>query len=105
MKSAGQANGRKKKVAVAEKIINHGICSSCENLPLCSFIHGSRIPVEFCEEFASPKTEKTATRLEVVTKGTSPLERSKGLCATCENAAKCLYPKDEAGIWHCEEYR
>jgi hypothetical protein len=105
MKSAAQVNGKKKKPAGAEDVIYQGICSSCENFPLCNYIHGARTPVEFCEEFANPQMLKTRVRPELITRDKSGSEQYKGLCATCENSGKCLYPKDDAGIWHCEEYR
>ncbi len=28
-----------------------------------------------------------------------------GLCRNCEKRDECLYPKPEAGVWHCEEYQ
>jgi hypothetical protein len=108
MKSATQVNGRKKKGIVAETIEYQGICPSCENLPICSFIHSSRKPVTFCEEFAingTPKMANTSKKQEAVTVGRAPLGRYNGLCTTCENYNSCVFPKDEAGIWRCEEYR
>jgi hypothetical protein len=28
----------------------------------------------------------------------------RGLCINCANRKRCLYPKPEGGVWHCEEY-
>ena len=28
----------------------------------------------------------------------------KGLCVNCANRHICLLPKNEGGVWHCEEY-
>ncbi len=28
----------------------------------------------------------------------------KGLCVNCANRHTCLLPKNEGGVWHCEEY-
>jgi len=46
-----------------------------------------------------------APEQEVFTDDNALSERYKGLCATCGNVNGCIFPKDEAGIWHCEEYR
>jgi len=108
MKGSAQVNRRKKKAIVAETNTYQGICPSCENFPLCSFIHGARTPVTFCEEFSvngTPKMANTSEKQGVVIEGRASLERYNGLCTTCENFNGCIFPKDEAGIWHCEEYR
>ena len=28
----------------------------------------------------------------------------KGLCVNCASRHTCLFPKNEGGVWHCEEY-
>jgi hypothetical protein len=109
MKSAAQVNWKKKKDAFAETIEFLGICPSCENPPLSSYIHDSRTPMSFCEGLANKDIPKAATKTgikqEVITSGQVPSERYNGLCTTCEVLNDCVFPKDEAGIWHCEEYR
>lgn len=108
MKHTAQVNRRKKESFVVETIGYQGICPSCENLPLCTFIHGSRMPVTFCEEFTNngiPKAAKAGKRQKIVTGSQAPSERFIGLCITCENRNGCCFSKDEAGIWRCEEYR
>ncbi len=108
MKSAVRAKERKREVIITEKIGYEGICPSCENLPLCSFTCSSRMPVTFCEEFAingTTKIQKTEEKRDNEAQKETPSERFKGLCATCYNANDCSFPKDEAGVWHCEEYR
>jgi NADH:ubiquinone oxidoreductase subunit E len=108
MKSNAHTNDEMKKAGSAEAKKQQGICSSCENLSLCSFTQPVRQPVFFCEEFTSGSA-RTAPVAAEKKSGTPavfiPREISKGLCATCDDAEACLYPKDEAGIWHCEEYR
>ncbi len=108
MKGVVRAKVRKKKIIIAERIEYEGICPSCENLPLCSFTRSSRIPVTFCEEFAiggTTKIKKNEEKQKDEVEEKAHSERFKGLCAMCDNASDCSFPKDEAGIWHCEEYR
>ena len=108
MKSATRSHGVKGKNVAADRDEYQGICPSCDNLALCNFIRGSRQPVMFCEEFTidgisatagTNETHKTPNQENIHS------EKLKGLCATCENSDGCVFPKDEAGIWHCEEYR
>lgn len=108
MKTAVQVNRRREKAIVVKATVYQGICPSCANLSVCSLAHGSRTPVTFCEEFANngtPEPVSVSKKQEVVTEGRATLERYKGLCATCESSDNCIFPKDEAGIWRCEEYR
>lgn len=37
--------------------------------------------------------------------GSNKTKLYKGLCSDCENNRRCIFPKTEAGKWHCEEYR
>jgi len=108
MKGAVRAKVKKKKIIIAERIEYEGICPSCENLPLCSFTQSSRVPVTFCEEFAisgTTKIQKAGEKQDNGAEKEAPSGRFRGLCATCDNADDCGFPKDEAGVWHCEEYR
>ncbi len=88
---------------------NRGICPSCENLPLCNYTHPSRQPVFFCEEFSTGNTSVLPIAVQDRPVGAAERrpsgEERKGLCANCDNVQACRYPKDEAGVWHCEEYR
>jgi hypothetical protein len=108
MKSVAKAKERKKEAIIMERTGYEGICPSCENLPLCSLTRSSRVPVTFCEEFVisgATKIEKAEKKQVNKAEKEAPSERFKGLCATCDNADDCGFPKDEAGVWHCEEYR
>ena len=105
MKSKTRANDEMKKNDNADVRHQKGICSSCENLSLCSFIHPERQTVFFCEEFSSGSAGAAPIVSEKKSGVPAPLDTSMGLCATCDDAKICIYPKDEAGIWHCEEYR
>jgi hypothetical protein len=108
MKRTVQTNGKIKKTNSADAKGQQGICRSCDNFALCNFIYPARQSVFFCEEYAcsyAPAMANIVKRQPASKKGKAPLKSYKGLCATCENIGNCLYPKDEAGIWHCEEYR
>lgn len=86
----------------------HGICPSCENFVLCSYTQGSRESVTFCEEFISSRIT-TTTKFAGIHRGThrekAYSKEYRGLCANCENLDDCVFPKDQAGIWHCENYK
>ncbi|OPX94679.1 MAG: hypothetical protein A4E62_01977 [Syntrophorhabdus sp. PtaU1.Bin002] len=108
MKGATRSHEGKKKSVTTSKGEYQGICPSCENLALCSFIQNSRQPVLFCEEFTNdgiPAVMKAGRTEKATGRRKAGSKKQKGLCATCENADGCVFPKDEAGIWHCEEYR
>ncbi|OPY81772.1 MAG: hypothetical protein A4E65_01043 [Syntrophorhabdus sp. PtaU1.Bin153] len=108
MDSVARSHAAKKKNVTTSNGGYEGICTSCDNVALCTFIQGSRQPVIFCEEFASngiPVTARTAEIEQSPSQGNAYPEEQKGLCATCESSGSCVFPKDEAGIWHCEEYR
>ena len=88
-----------------------GSCATCVSWPGCALRQNSDRPVLECEEFhclpgqaASPKENppqaRTAQSAAVDLAG-----NFKGLCADCENRAKCTSLKGEGGVWHCEEYR
>ena len=110
MKNHTSKNRGIKKINLAEKPEYQGICPSCENLSLCSFIHSQSLhePVFFCEEFTSksaPAITKTGKYRETIAGPKPTSEKYKGLCNTCENCSTCDLSKDEAGVWSCEEYR
>lgn len=108
MKKNAQRNDKIKKMKSAEAKEQHGICPSCENFILCSFIYPEKQPIFFCEEFASSSAQAISVAVNKQPAGTAdqhPSEKYNGLCANCKNAHACVYPQDEAGIWQCEEYK
>jgi len=108
MKSIAHTNNEMKKVDSAEAKKQKSICSSCDNLSLCSFAQPVRQPVFYCEEFTSDLVRTAMVAVEKKPGAPTVIvacDGRPGLCATCDDAVACLYPKDEAGIWHCEEYR
>ncbi|OQB55250.1 MAG: NADP-reducing hydrogenase subunit HndA [Deltaproteobacteria bacterium ADurb.Bin151] len=108
MKHNAHANDEMKKTGSAEAETRQGICSSCENLSLCSFTQPLRQPVFYCEEFTSGLVRTAPVVVEKKSGAPAVIvlrDGRRGLCTTCDDTESCLYPKDEAGIWHCEEYR
>ncbi len=108
MKSNAHVNDEMKKTGSAGAKKQQGICSSCDNLSLCSFTQPVRQPVYFCEEFTSGPVRTAPVAVEKKSGAPAVIaarEGRRGLCATCDDVESCMYPKDEAGIWHCEEYR
>ena len=60
------------------------------------------------EEFVisgTTKIQKTEKKQDNEAEKETLSGRFRGLCATCDNADDCSFPKDDAGVWHCEEYR
>ena len=92
--------------ATAEDI---GICATCVNGPDCAYHHQSGEPVQECEEFrclpAEPAVRKGPAKRPAADGAAASAAVFTGLCADCENRAKCTSLKGEGGVWHCEEYR
>ncbi len=107
MKSEGHV-ARKKKNLLLLKQFNIRVFALPARTSLCSLIHIPKLPITFCEEFLNNGTSnaaKAAKKQKKVTKGRVHLKRYDDLCSSCENSGNCIFPKDEAGVWHCEDYR
>jgi hypothetical protein len=96
MKSSARASFEMKKTGNADARQQQGICSSCENLSLCSFVQPVRQPVFFCEEFTSGSDRIAPVAVKTRSDAQVPRDTGKGLCATCDDAKTCLYSKDES---------
>lgn len=88
--------------------IHLGLCSTCNHSLSCTFRRSVASPVLFCEEFdCSSPSVPPAFHLTAVS-AADPHENSStsllGLCSNCEGRSTCTLPKDEGGVWHCEEY-
>lgn len=108
MKNMARMNREKKNILVSEKGGYQGLCSCCVNLTICTFIKNSSQPVLYCEEFDDDdrSVREIAHPIQKArSKEKSYLENHKGLCVTCEHCDKCIFPKQEGGVWRCEEYR
>jgi hypothetical protein len=88
-----------------------GLCSCCLNSPHCVFLKKAVRPVLECGEFNPMvktefgKTKEKKPRPKSTPKSTKSLAREyNGLCRLCDKKDCCVYVKDQAVIWHCEEY-
>jgi hypothetical protein len=85
-----------------------GLCANCCRGEDCSLRRDRPAPVIQCEEYdieRPPTYKRRATRVRETATFVEAGETRKGLCANCEGWATCSFPKSEAGIWHCQEYR
>ncbi|MFC1888856.1 hypothetical protein ACFL4G_03765 [Thermodesulfobacteriota bacterium] len=92
-----------------------GLCETCNKAETCIYQRDPNQPVLQCEEFDGyePKTMKelTSRQPELKSKhvgsrgGEKDSDQYLGLCSNCENRHSCTYPKQDGGVWHCEDYR
>jgi hypothetical protein len=105
---------QKEKNPRAAETAGSGLCAGCAHDPDCSFPRDPRHPIYSCEEVEVVKLEPVKPR-KVASAGTSrgapaspasarPISYDKGLCSDCANAPTCTFPRQEGGVWHCEEY-
>lgn len=108
MKRMARAAKGKARSVLFEENIYQGICPSCVNLEICSFVRKSEGPVFYCEEFDDDdgSARKSVHRVqEGISEEKDCGGNHAGLCTTCENRDGCVFSRREGGIWHCEEYR
>ena len=80
-----------------------GLCTTCMQAEGCTYPRNEETGVLFCEEFEVVSAPKF--KIVTPTQNPSTLESNlKGLCANCNNALLCQFPKPDSGVWHCEEY-
>ena len=101
--------------ADAEKAPRLGICALCSNQETCVFPR-SQTAVMNCDELDYPGGEYCLpvprTKSEVKLASASDCQTDSragsggflGLCSTCDIREKCVFPKPEGGVWHCEEF-
>lgn len=98
--------------------IAQGQCSTCKHVAYCSLLDDPERPAVICdrfEEFYSVSSDTFGWMAgenaglnnpgKKTESGSADYKLNKGLCSDCENNRKCIFPKTEAGKWHCEEYR
>ena len=95
-----------------------GLCTTCMHKLTCTFPGTAGNPKLFCEEFQCevlPCPEVTAG-ISIVSPEQSEArsdqdlpdqkpDRYMGLCINCANRESCNLPKQNGGIWFCEEYQ
>ena len=105
--------GGKEENIVSGIVEYNDLCTTCNYRPDCVRRKRHGKPVLYCEEFDDyqPPRKKVQRGFaeydsqEKVEISRLASERSLGLCSFCENRDSCTIPKNEGGIWHCEEYR
>ena len=92
---------------------NLGLCEMCVLAKECCYTRDPSRPILFCEEFEGErKKEEEQSRQSKPRKQTGENRCAgpnydpslKGLCGTCARRDSCTYPKQEWGVWHCDEY-
>jgi hypothetical protein len=91
-----------------------GICTTCNYAANCAHrIRNADVAIWECDNY-----DDYVPEAEGVNHGAAGIPRAavqasageldvaeyRGLCKNCERRKDCLYPKPEAGVWHCEEY-
>ena len=66
----------------------HSICLDCKFVGSCKDMRSRAQPITQCDNFVSYKDSA-----EVM-----------GLCFNCAHRDTCTFPRQEGGVWHCEEY-
>ena len=90
----------------AENKTAEGLCVNCGSQDECGLSRPDNGPVEFCEEHWTMglKTDINETN-KSMTEGKPPIpNQAAGLCLNCLNRLDCRLPKNEGGVWYCEEY-
>ena len=91
-----------------------GLCSNCNNRSYCVYRAGRGFDALYCEMFngaagsASVAESGERERLELAPRpDRMGIYESNvtGLCVNCADREKCILPRPEGGVWHCEEYK
>ncbi len=96
---------------------NTSICQTCIYASDCAHYQNCQImskPIWFCENFENRTSLQAVANEKIYSEERSSqfskpgLEaipgRMKGLCINCDNRASCIFPIQDGGVWHCEEY-
>lgn len=82
-----------------------GLCVNCGAADDCGLASPGASPTAFCEEHwvvdaARENSDKSGPQSKVLNRPAS----SSGLCLNCLHQAGCELPRNEGGVWYCEEY-
>jgi hypothetical protein len=96
-------------MTMPESLESRGICGVCALGRDCELADGCETPMMNCEEFVpDPALVRDVVNLAIVRQAhvtqQSRSRRHLGLCQNCEHREDCTFPRNEGGVWHCEEY-
>lgn len=89
-----------------EEMLEHelsSLCNTCDHFTSCSF-PDARKNVLHCEIFENEPGIAEEVSLYIQPKEQLFFPEVKGICSNCSMLKVCRLPKDQAGVWHCEEY-
>lgn len=86
-----------------------GICGLCVYGEDCELARGSTAPPLNCAQFepfpVEVREEAKVTSVRATQqKPDAASEKHLGLCRNCIHRDDCTYPRNEGGVWRCEEY-
>ena len=83
-----------------------GICGVCALVDSCERATDLKAPLMTCEKL-EPDPGLVSEMVNSFLESTIPHSGSGsnlGLCSNCDHRVDCTFPKNEGGVWHCEEY-
>lgn len=83
-----------------------GVCGVCALVDTCDRAKDLNAPLTTCDKL-EPEPSLVSEVVNRFLEAVNPQLVSAnhlGLCANCDNRADCTFPKNEGGVWHCEEY-
>lgn len=82
-----------------------GLCETCDHDPTCMLRRSAQLEIIQCEEFSTRPVVSKQDPGESQAVFSDPKEVARlGLCANCQNAASCGFPRANQGVLQCEEY-
>lgn len=92
-----------------------GLCAQCNLASTCTFPRNENRPIVACEEFdGEGKPQKLRlvgallssvdARSGAETSSGANVRHERGLCSTCEKRESCTFPRQDGGVWQCDEF-
>lgn len=82
-----------------------GLCTTCRSRTRCTFPRRAGVAVRECEEFDGEVSPPRGAPVTVRLEATAASDSAPGLCRWCDLQASCTFPRNDGGVWFCEEYR
>jgi len=87
-------------------MIEHkGICALCVHADYCTFPGSINKSITYCDEWEGYETKPRYSKAKKVIKPYKKEEKYQGLCRYCAQRESCTYPKNDGGVWVCDDYR